>query len=461
MCARTFLAPVLWITTLVLIAGCGDSDYLVLGSDAGSFGGSGSQVGGVTSGAGGLDGGDPGGGQGGAVGAVVDAAAGGIDTGGTRDAAASCDTHADCIDADMCNGVELCVDGVCLPGTQVTCNDGNPCTTDACTPATGVCVFTAVADGAPCDDADQCDGEVCAAGECTQGTPVVCADDGNPCTSHVCEPATGSCVFSAVPTGTSCSDGDACNGAEVCGGGLCLGGIAIGCDDGNPCTADSCDAVTGCVHSNVADGTYCEDADLCDGREQCFGGVCQQGTALTCNDNNPCTVDVCNPQNGSCGSIPLPNETPCPDGDLCDADACMNGVCVQGPAIVCANDNDNNPCTANTCVPATGVCVPGNVPNGTPCPDGDFCDGTETCAAGTCSVPGTPLSCPDDGNPCTTDLCAPAAGCLHLNVGDGTSCADADLCDGAETCTGGTCTAGTPVVCTLPLACDAQTGTCS
>jgi hypothetical protein len=45
----------------------------------------------------------------------------------------------------------------------------------------------------------------CVAGSCVT-TPVVC-DDGNPCTTDACVPATG-CRFTAQPNGLSCSDGN-------------------------------------------------------------------------------------------------------------------------------------------------------------------------------------------------------------------------------------------------------------
>jgi hypothetical protein len=55
----------------------------------------------------------------------------------------------------------------------------------------------------------------------------------------------------------SCTDGNACTSNDACSGGQCVGGAATNCDDKNPCTADSCDASSGCAHSNVPDGTQC------------------------------------------------------------------------------------------------------------------------------------------------------------------------------------------------------------
>ena len=43
-----------------------------------------------------------------------------------------------CVDDDLCNGTETCdpLTG-CVAGTPLACNDGDECTTDACSPATG------------------------------------------------------------------------------------------------------------------------------------------------------------------------------------------------------------------------------------------------------------------------------------------------------------------------------------
>jgi len=54
------------------------------------------------------------------------------------------------------------------------------------------------------------------------------------------------------PTGASCSDGNVCNGEETCNGaGTCLAGTLIAIDDGDWCTADSCDPVLGVRHDPI------------------------------------------------------------------------------------------------------------------------------------------------------------------------------------------------------------------
>lgn len=101
---------------------------------------------------------------------------------------------------------------------------------------------------AECSDGSVCNGtERCAGGACVPGTPPPC-DDGNPCTDDTCEPA-GGCTHQ--PNTARCSDGDACNGLELCSAGSCQGGTALECYDHDRCTVDGCDATEGCVHTGL------------------------------------------------------------------------------------------------------------------------------------------------------------------------------------------------------------------
>ena len=102
-------------------------------------------------------------------------------------------------------------------------------------------------------------------------------DDGNPCTTDAC--SSGTCTHVAVAAGTSCSDGNVCNGAETCDpGGVCLAGTPLATNDNNPCTADACHPVNGVTHTPVAAGTSCGDGDACNGNETCSpSGVCVAG----------------------------------------------------------------------------------------------------------------------------------------------------------------------------------------
>jgi hypothetical protein len=77
-------------------------------------------------------------------------------------------------------------------------------------------------------------------------TPVVC-DDGNPCTADAC--SAGGCA--STPTSAPCDDGDVCTEDDQCLGGTCLG-PAVVCDDADACTTDACVDGVGCVFTPVS-----------------------------------------------------------------------------------------------------------------------------------------------------------------------------------------------------------------
>jgi PKD repeat protein len=130
-----------------------------------------------------------------------------------------------CDDGDACSGVETCSPATgCVAGAPLACDDGDVCTADGCDPAAG-CLSTPVADGTPCGDADVCNGlESCVGGVCVGGAPAAC-DDGDPCTGFEgCDPSLG-CVGG---TPVICDDGDACNGVETCdASGACVIGAPV------------------------------------------------------------------------------------------------------------------------------------------------------------------------------------------------------------------------------------------
>jgi hypothetical protein len=78
-----------------------------------------------------------------------------------------------------------------------------------------------------------------------------------------------------------------------------------------------------------------------------------------------------------------------------------------------ASCDDQNSCTAQTCIGGT-TCTWTAAADGTTCtgPNAFNCAPAGTCQAGVCVVP-TDVSC-EDQDPCTTDACDGAGGCVHV-----------------------------------------------
>ena len=373
----------------------------------------------------------------------------------------------ECIDGDSCTVGDHCEAGVCI-GLPIACDDGNPCTDDMCDGLGGCAVEfnTAV-----CDDADPCTvNDTCSGGECI-GFQVECEcestdecavlEDGNLCNGTLvcdqtklpyqcaidletvvscptpaegpnaiclasfCDPESGQCSTVADHEGFACDDGDKCTVGDVCQAGECAPGVAVTCNDGNLCTDDLCQPQSGCLHeNNVVD---CSDGDVCTTADICDGGVCTGGPALECDDGNGCTDDACDPQ---VGCLHVANMEPCDDGNACtDGDQCEDGKCTFTSGVVC---DDDNPCTKESCNPAVGCLT--DILTG-PCDDGNPCTTGEMCINGACS--GGNLVLCDDNNPCTDDSCDDLGQCIHTaNQAD---CADGDLCTLGDHCEDGVC----------------------
>lgn len=128
------------------------------------------------------------------------------------------------------------------------------------------------------------------------------------------------------------------------------------CNDGIPCTTDSCDLVLGCVHTPNGEN---------------------------CDDHNSCTDDSCDPVTG-CHFVS--NTNPCDDGNACTiGDGCVEGACRGGPPPNC---DDKNACTADDCDRDLGC---------------RHADTTHQC---------------NDGDPCTQDSCDSVTGCRNETAED-------------------------------------------
>ncbi len=374
-----------------------------------------------------------------------------------------------CADADLCNGQETCESGTCQPGTPPVVDDANPCTTDSCAPASGVS-HVPVADGSPCGDGDACNGqETCQSGQCQAAVPPT-VDDGDPCSIDTCDPAVG-VVHTPAAAGTSCSDGNVCNGEESCELVPLL--FSVGPQQAYLHTVNgSTDAVavrladfgilpgqqitlTAVGHVYGGDGyvndlgaVFSSTSELrpADQRYRVPGAIASglpqvvTGTTYFGGEQTDIAEDFRIPTSGVAVNVPqhaaylflaLFDRYYADNTAAGEFDAQVNVAashCGSGTPLV---TDDGNVCTADTCDPVLGIA---HTPlPGAPCDDANACTVGDSCdSAGTCQA-GAPLVI-DDGDPCTIDSCDPATGAVHTAAPEGADCSDGNACNGAETC---------------------------
>jgi len=210
-----------------------------------------------------------------------------------------------CDDGQKCTVGDKCKVGKCSSGSLKSCDDKNGCTQDNCNIQTGKCAYNGVPfEGSPCDaDGSICtQADKCVSGKCTPGKLLKC-DDGNPCTSDACD-TKNACKF--TPNNEKCDDGDACTIDDVCLKEKCIA-KPKSCSDGNACTTDTCDKKKGCAHAEDMNLKLCGDGKVCMGNT-CKATVCGDGivhTAVEKCDGANVVANNCNTVlgNGSFGSL--------------------------------------------------------------------------------------------------------------------------------------------------------------
>ena len=288
-----------------------------------------------------------------------------------------CKIDADCADfedGNPCNGVYYCDKGAASgatckvnPSTLIVCSkaDDSECKTAECSALTGKCGFEYAdkfapcdADGDPCTEKDNCDGQ----GKCLPGTntcscqkdadcadsddedlcngtlycdikesPAVCKINpksvvtcpqpaANSCLQAACGAKTGACSQVTLADTTPCEDGEPCTKGDDCQGGKCMGGTNF------------CDCKT--------DADCIGDGDLCNGVEYCqkstAGNSCKHklGSKVQCppGKTGECLVKSCQPSTGAC--VLAPQASSCDDSKPCTLDICDSaGKCLHNPAI--------------------------------------------------------------------------------------------------------------------------------
>ncbi len=315
--------------------------------------------------------------------------------------------------ADLPTEVPACTTDAECEGEVVV----QPCQVARCDLARGVCEAAPLADRTLCDDDDKCTlVDTCRAGECVGDGAVDC-DDGNLCTADTCNPDAGGrgCVHTPS-TGEPCDDGNLCSVNDVCAAGKCLGN-----DSGCGCAVD-------------ADCGIFDDADLCNGALTCQAGKCRvdASSIISCDRtfDSACVRTTCVPQSGLCERLPLVDGAACDDGNPCTGpDHCQAGACSAGEYLC-------DVCTADV------ECAPFD--------DDDLCNGRVSCVGGQCGVAEASVPSCNAANDtqCRRAVCLPGTGaCQVLEKDDGQACSDGNLCTAGDLCQSGQCASGLPTSC--------------
>jgi hypothetical protein len=399
---------------------------------------------------------------------------------GTTACRTTCAGDGDCSSGNYCAllpvgscTTKLDLGAACGAGDQcksTNCTDGFCCTSNACGAcqacnATGSCQN---ADGNVCTQTDKCRvaAGTCASGSCSSAS--ISCDDGNPCTADSCNPLTG-CVHTLVTNGTTCDDGNACTQTDTCQAGVCTGANPVTCAALDQChVAGTCNVVTGiCSNPGKPNGTTCSDGDACTQTDTCQASVCTGSNPVTCVAFDQChAVGTCNPTTGVCSNPIQPNGVSCNDGNACtQTDTCQAGTCTGANPVACTASDQCH--AVGACDPTNGVCSNPIQPNGSSCNDGNACTQTDTCQAGACTG-ANPVACTASDQCHAAGVCDPTTGvCSNPALADGISCSDGDACTQTDTCQAGACTGANPVVCAASDtchavgACDSTTGVCS
>ena len=287
------------------------------------------------------------------------------------------------------------------------CKDTNVCTTDSCNPETLKCEIVTIPPplccntDSECDDENPCNVDSCINHTCRHGPNVNLPDcclvdadctDSSDCTVEYCNVAAKTCVKDlVVPHDPTC----------------CW--TALNCDDDNSMTIDKC-VNNQCV--NKPDKLVCS------------------LPLYPCQDNNPCTENICNEDTGVCSY---------PTIDLC---------CIKDSDCTVPSKTDGNPCTEDKCNTETNVCY--FTPIVECCPDDAYCEGTgtscttDTCVNNACKHIQKPGCCEsnsdcNDNNNCTLGECVDSKCIYNANLGDPLCCQTPSDCNDGDSCTEDTC----------------------
>ena len=324
--------------------------------------------------------------------------------------------------------------------SDVPADDGNACTNETC--SAGSPEHPPKSAGAPCATG-VCDG----AGTCVAcNVDVDCPAAMGDCVVATCN--NHQCGTKSRPAGfvTQTQTAGDCKQNQCDGSGNVVSvtdNSDVPADDGNSCTSEVCNAgVPG--HPNKSDGTSCDDGNACTQSDSCQSGTCTGLNPVVCPTPDPChTAGACNPTTGQCSNPAKTDGTTCSDGDACTTgDSCQAGTCTGGNPVICTASDACH--VAGTCDSQTGVCSNPIANDGTLCDDGDACTQIDTCEAGVCTG-GSPVTCTPSDSCHVAGTCDSGTGlCSNPAASDGTTCDDGNACTQVDTCQAGSCTGVTP-----------------
>jgi len=266
---------------------------------------------------------------------IIDLAAGAAPCGnGTLDQGEQCDPNES---VSSCVAPESCLTNcTCGCVTDFDCNDGVPCTADACVQATGECTHI-----------DNC------------GTT----------TTTLPPPPTQACCMTGPQAAGQCVDIP----VEICAQYLGVSqGSGTSCQDLGICAAPSTTTTSSSTTTTTPPPT-----GAC-----CVAGQCRVATQVQCDvgtyqgDGTNCdTPGIC----AACGDGLIEQGEECDDGNTAAGDGC-DGKCTVEQCWVCTAETA--PTTTLPVLPGPSICTHDD---GATCDDGDICTVGDTCGGGTCS----------------------------------------------------------------------------
>ena len=351
-----------------------------------------------------------------------------------------------CADNDVCNGHEVCTgNGVCVSLGPLICDDNNPCTDDSCNPLSG-CAYTPNTTNA-CSDNKVCTvNDVCHVDGTCAGEAILCPVD-TTCLDSQCRDINGvaTCVALPINEGSSCTTNDGCKHSGVCNAqGVCVE-QSVQCPIPSECVQSYFCANSSCHMVPVSYGTPCDASNLCKNSICDGSGSCIQiSNAINCTTSNPCEVEsVCVASTGECVPVYAADGTDCDDADLCTASSfCRAGQCSGSNQELCLSPDSCH--GQGICDPLTGTCTYPMLANFTPCIPTDVLSNesmtTHSCFNGVC-ISSDPVYCPPSSNECLVAHRDAELGCIY-DYADSIFCDDDDICTYDTTCIDGECGGG-------------------